>query len=141
MLEGGDYIFQKAGDGTITGGGFSVGNILNRYGGVVTFNSTCGQKGGNVADMFQGLVVPFGLFSQHGGKKEKPNEYLEDDSDDDDVISDKLHDELLNLAKPTGNIMTISILSDLCAPHKKTKKGMKTTHLSIMQKTLKESTY
>ncbi len=107
MLEDIETIFHKAGDGTIMGGGFSVGNILNKYGGVVTFNSTGGQKGGNVADMFQGLVVPFGLFSQHGGKKDKPNEYLEDDSDDDDVISDKLHDELLNLVKPATNFMTV----------------------------------
>jgi hypothetical protein len=106
MLGGNETIFNKGGDGTITGGGFSVGNILNKYGGVVTFNSTGGQKGGNVADMFQGLVVPFGLFSQHGGQKEKPNEYLQDDSDDDDVISDKLHDELLNLAKPSTKYMT-----------------------------------
>jgi len=105
MLGGNETIFNKGGDGTITGGGFSVGNILNKYGGVVTFNSTGGQKGGNVADMFQGLVVPFGLFSQHGGQKDKPNEYLQDDSDD-DVISDKLHDELLNLAKPSTKYMT-----------------------------------
>ena len=111
MLEGNETIFHKGGDGTITGGGFSVGNILNKYGSVVTFNSTGGQKGGNVADMFQGLVVPFGLFSQHGGKKDKPNEYLEDDSDDDDVISDKLHDEFFNLEKQTGNIMTGKIIT------------------------------
>jgi hypothetical protein len=121
MLGGDETIFQKASNGTIIAGGFSVQNILNK--GVLTFNSSSNQKGGNVSDMFQGLVVPFGLFSQYGGKKEKPNEYLDDDSDDDDVISDKLHDELLNLAKPSTKNMTEKNMTEKNMTRKKRIRG------------------
>lgn len=99
-IGGDELIFQTGGDGTITAGGFSVGNLLNRTGGVYTFNSVGGQKGGGVADLFQGLVIPCGLLYGGTGYKDKNNLYERDDSDDDDVIGDKLHDELLGLAKP-----------------------------------------
>jgi hypothetical protein len=49
--------------------------------------------------LFQGLVIPCGLL-YGGGTGHKENLYTNDDSDDDDVIGDKLHDELLGLAKP-----------------------------------------
>ena len=99
-IGGDEMIFERAGDGTITAGGFSVGNMLNRTGGVFTFNSVGGQKGGGVSDLFQGLVVPCGLLYGGGNGVGKVNQYANDDSDDDDVIGDKLHDELLGLAKP-----------------------------------------
>ena len=98
-------IFERAGDGTITAGGFGVGNMLNRTGGVFTFNSVGGQKGGSVSDLFQGFVVPCGLLYGGGGMG-KDNQYANDDSDDDDVIGDKLHDELLGLAKPINKLGT-----------------------------------
>jgi hypothetical protein len=103
-IGGDELIFQKAGDGTITAGGFSVGSMLHRTGGVFTFNSASGQKGGGVADLFQGLVIPCGLL--YGGTGPKESLYANDDSDDDDVIGDKLHDELLGLAKPTKKLGT-----------------------------------
>jgi hypothetical protein len=98
-IGGDEMIFDRGGDGTITAGGFSVGNMLNRTGGVFTFNSVGGQKGGGVADLFQGLVIPCGLLYGGGGMG-KENQYANDDSDEDDIIGDKLHDELLGLAKP-----------------------------------------
>lgn len=100
-IGGDELIFHKGGDGTITAGGFSIGSMLHKTGGgVYTFNSVGGQKGGGVADLFQGLVIPCGLL--YGGTKhaDKDHLYTNDDSDDDDVIGDKLHDELLGLAKP-----------------------------------------
>ena len=99
-ISGDEMIFQRGGDGTITAGGFGVSNILSRTGGVFTFNSAGGQTGGGVADMFRGLVIPCGLMyggTSGTGHKDK---YANDDSDDDDVIGDKLHEELLGLAKP-----------------------------------------
>ena len=104
-IGGDEMIFQRAGDGTITAGGFSVGNMLQKNGGVLTLNSPGGQKGGNVSDLFQGLVIPCGLL-YGGGGKQKYKHYADDDSDDDDVIGDKLHDELLGLAKPTKKLGT-----------------------------------
>ena len=113
-IGGDELIFQRAGDGTITAGGFSVGDMLNRTGGVFTFNSVGGQKGGSVSDLFKGLVIPCGLLygggggRGHGGGHEggKDNKYADDDSDDDDVIGDKLHEELLGLAKPVKKLGT-----------------------------------
>lgn len=100
-IGGDELIFHKGGDGTITAGGFSVGSMLHKTGGgVYTFNSVGGQKGGGVADLFQGLVIPCGLLYGGTGHKDKDYLYTNDDSDDDDVIGDKLHDELLGLAKP-----------------------------------------
>jgi hypothetical protein len=103
-IGGDELIFQRAGDGTITAGGFSVGDMLNRTGGVFTFNSM-GQEGGSVSDLFKGLVIPCGLLYGGGGQG-KDNQYENDDSDDDDVIGDKLHEELLGLAKPVKKIGT-----------------------------------
>lgn len=102
-IGGDELIFQRAGDGTITAGGFSVGDMLNRTGGVFTFNSM-GQKGGSVSDLFKGLVIPCGLLYGGGGQV-KDNNYANDDSDD-DVIGDKLHEELLGLAKPVKKLGT-----------------------------------
>jgi hypothetical protein len=99
-IGGDELIFQRGDDGTIMAGGFSVGGMLNKTGGVYTFNSVGGQKGGGVADLLRGLVIPCGLL--YGGTKhaDKNSQYANDDSDDDDVVGDKLHDELLGLAKP-----------------------------------------
>ena len=114
-IGGDELIFQRAGDGTITAGGFSVGDMLNRTGGVFTFNSM-GQKGGSVSDLFKGLVIPCGLLYGGGGRGHgggygggygggKDSKYANDDSDD-DVIGDKLHEELLGLAKPVKKLGT-----------------------------------
>jgi hypothetical protein len=105
-IGGDELIFQRGDDGTIMAGGFSVGSMLNKTGGVFTFNSIGGQKGGGVSDLFQGLVIPCGLLYGGMGHKDKDNQYADDDSDEDDVIGDKLHDELLGLAKPVKKLGT-----------------------------------
>jgi hypothetical protein len=64
-----------------------------------TLNKMNGQTGGNVSDLFKDLVVPTWLVSQEykstGGTKQ--NNKDSDEDSEDEIISDDLHDKLIDL--------------------------------------------
>ncbi len=102
-----DFVFSRGEDGQIYGGGFSVGNILDKFGGgspLVTLNYTDNennsQTGGSnkteqFSDIFKNYVVPTGLFSfPYKSCSSTSNIDCEDD-----VINDDLYSKLLDLVK------------------------------------------
>jgi hypothetical protein len=99
-IDGDDLVFYSDSDNQIYSGGFNVNSIMMKAGisPFKTLNKINTQTGGtgNVADVFKDLVVPSWLMSQdnifRGGKTKN-----DDDSEDDEVISDELHDKLLEL--------------------------------------------
>jgi hypothetical protein len=99
-IDGEDLVFYSGSDNQIYSGGFSVNSIMMKAGfsPFTTLNNINGQTGGNVADIFKDLVVPTWLVSQNnnfiGGNKHMKND---DDSEDDEVISDELYDKLVDL--------------------------------------------
>jgi len=99
-LDGNDLVFYSDANNEIYSGGFSINSIMMK-GGIspfTTLNKINGQTGGNVSDLFKDLVVPSWLVSQgnifSGGKKQNNTDF---DSDDDEIISDDLHDKLVTL--------------------------------------------
>jgi hypothetical protein len=81
-------------------GGFSVNSIMLKNGisPIMTINKE--QTGGSnlVSDIFNNLVVPNWTLSYDnkiGGK----HKYIDNDSDEDEVIDEDLHDKLLELVK------------------------------------------
>jgi len=101
-----DFVFSRGGDGKIYGGGFSVENILNKFGGgspLVTLNynennENNNQTGGGskieqFSDIFKNYAVPTGLFSfPYKSFSSTNNRNCEDDT-----INDELYSKLLNL--------------------------------------------
>lgn len=103
-IDGNDLVFYGGSDNQIYSGGFSVNSIMMKSGisPFTTLNNVNGQNaqnGGNVSDLFKNLVVPSWLVSQNnnfsGGSKHAKND---NDSEDEEIISDELYDKLLNLA-------------------------------------------
>ena len=99
-LDGGDLVFYSDDNNEIHSGGFSINSIMMK-GGIspfTTLNKMNGQTGGNVSDLFKDLVVPSWLVSQgnifSGGTRQNNKD---SDSDDDEIISDDLHDKLVAL--------------------------------------------
>jgi hypothetical protein len=101
-----DFVFSRGGDGQIYGGGFSVGNILDKFGGgspLITLNyndndnnsQTGGSKIEQFSDIFKNYVVPTGLFSipykSHSSTNNRDCET--------DIINDDLYSKLLDLVK------------------------------------------
>ena len=101
-IDGSDLVFYSDSDNQIYSGGFSVNSIMMKTGfsPFTTLNKINTQTGGNsnVSDLFKDLVVPSWLVSQgnifSGGKHTKNND---EDSEDDEIISDELYDKLVNL--------------------------------------------
>ena len=99
-IDGSDLVFYTGSDNQIYSGGFNVNSIMMKTGisPFKTLNKINTQTGGNVSDLFKDLVVPSWLMSQgnifNGGSKHTKND---DDSEDDEIISDELHDKLLEL--------------------------------------------
>ena len=98
-----ELVFNNDGVNKIHIGGFSVNSIMLKKGisPIMTINAQ--QTGGSnlVSDIFNNLVVPNWTLSYNdkmvgGDYKEEDSG---DDSDGDDVISDDLHDKLLDLVK------------------------------------------
>jgi hypothetical protein len=101
-----DFVFSRGGDGQIYGGGFSVGNILDKFGGgspLVTLNyneNNENQTGGSnkteqFSDIFNNYVVPTGLFSlPYKSCSSTNNRDCEND-----VINDDLYSKLMDLVK------------------------------------------
>jgi hypothetical protein len=107
-IGGNDLVFDKKGDKSIFGGGFSVQSIMMKGGisPIMTLNGNIqngGSKENKVSDLFDGLAVPaYAYHNNYGGSKSKNSSYKsfnEEDSDEDDVIDDELHDKLLGLVK------------------------------------------
>jgi len=103
-IDGNDLVFYGGDDNQIYSGGFSVNSIMMKSGisPFTTINNVNGenvQNGGNVADLFKNLVVPSWLVSQNnnfsGGSRHMKN--IDEDSSDEEIISDELYDKLLNL--------------------------------------------
>jgi hypothetical protein len=100
-LDGNDLVFYGGSDNQIYSGGFSINSIMMKSGisPFTTLNNTNGQTGGNVSDLFKNLVVPSWLVSQEtkltGGNKHTKK--LDEDSDDEEIISDELYDKLVDL--------------------------------------------
>jgi hypothetical protein len=100
-LDGGDLVFYSDSNNDIYSGGFSINSIMMK-GGIspfTTLNKMNGQTGGNVSDLFKDLVVPTWLVSQEykstGGTKQ--NNKDSDEDSEDEIISDDLHDKLIDL--------------------------------------------
>ena len=98
-----ELVFNNDIEGGIHSGGFSVNSIMMKAGmsPIMTMNND--QMGGTnqVSDLFNNLVVPNWTLSYNnrivGGKFK---ELHHDDSDEEDeVVSDDLHDKLLDLVK------------------------------------------
>jgi len=96
-----DFIFYRDKEGDIIyTGGFNVNSILMKQGisPIMTLNKP-NQSGGSVSDIFNNLAVPNWALSynkQQGGNKDGRRM---DDEEDTEVISDDLHDKLLNMIK------------------------------------------
>jgi hypothetical protein len=106
-IDGNELIFYNNPDEGIHSGGFSVNSIMMQSGmrpglsPIMTINSDGTQIGGNVSDIFNGLVVPNWAFTQShvtsgGGTKHK--RVIESD-DEEDYVEDDLHEKLLDLVK------------------------------------------
>jgi hypothetical protein len=100
VLDGNDLVFYSDSNNEIYSGGFSINSIMMK-GGIspfTTLNKMNEQTGGNVSDLFKDLVVPTWLISQgnifSGGTKQNNKDF---DSEDDEIISDDLHDKLIDL--------------------------------------------
>ena len=117
-IDGDDLVFYTDEEKNIYSGGFNVNSIIMKAGlsPFSTLNKINNQTGGNVSDLFEGLVVPNWLLSQenkfNGGFNAK-NKNSDSDDDDDDVITDDIHNNLLKLVT----------FNDNKNKHKKTKRN------------------
>jgi len=100
-IDGDDLVFYSDSNNEIYSGGFSINSIMMK-GGIspfTTLNKINEQTGGNVSDLFKDLVVPSWLVSQgnifSGGTKN--NKMVDSDSENEEIITDELHDKLLKL--------------------------------------------
>ena len=117
-IDGNDLVFYTDQEKNIYSGGFNVNSIIMKAGlsPFSTLNKIDNQNGGNVSDLFKGLVVPNWLLSQenkfNGGFNAR-NKNSDSDDDDDDVITDDIHNSLLELVT----------FNDNKNKHKKTKRN------------------
>ena len=112
-----DLIFYSDKENNIYSGGFKLNSVMLKQGlsPIVTLNQNHDsnpQRGGstsslntnNVSDLFNHLVVPNWAFTtpfkKVGGKKMRPNEEEEKEGkEEDDFVSDDLHNKLLSMVK------------------------------------------
>lgn len=102
-----ELVFNNDIDNGIHSGGFSVNSIMMKAGmsPIMTLNNPDSMIGGSnkVSDLFNDLVVPNWALTYNNriiGGKYKEVEHNNDDSEsDDEVISDDLHEKLLDLVK------------------------------------------
>ncbi len=104
-----ELIFTSDLNGNIYSGGFNVNSIMMKKGlsPITTLNSSnASQIGGadKVSDLFNNLVVPNWVLSYNyknlgvGGGVNK-NKENEDNSEEDDIVEEELHEKLLNLVR------------------------------------------
>ena len=95
-----DMVFDND-NNTITSGGFSVNSIMLKMGlsPLVTLNKQSG--GGNVSDMFDGIVIPNWVFTHDIAKSiynpDANDKVLQDKVLQDEVLQDDIYDKLLDL--------------------------------------------
>ena len=101
-----ELVFNNDIDNGIHSGGFSVNSIMMKAGmsPIMTLNNNDSMIGGNkVSDLFNNLVVPNWALTYNnriiGGKYKEIEHNDDSESEDDEVISDDLHDKLLDLVK------------------------------------------
>lgn len=99
-----ELIYNNDANGNIYSGGFNVNSIMMKAGfsPIMTLNETnISQIGGaeNVSDLFNNLVIPNWSLSYNyknlGGSNSRK------DFDDEEIITEELHEKLLNLVKAT----------------------------------------
>lgn len=102
----GELVFNNDIDNGIHSGGFSVNSIMMKAGmsPIMTLNNHESMIGGGnkVSDLFNDLVVPNWTLTYNNriiGGKYKEVEHNNDSESDDEVISDDLHEKLLDLVK------------------------------------------
>jgi hypothetical protein len=111
-MEPSDLIFNSDPNKGIYSGGFSIKNYFLNSGisPITTINQQGGdsnQNGGSkVADIFNNLVVPAPLYYKGGLSKFK---HVEIDEEEDEVIDDKLYNELLQMVSKTEKKKTRKI--------------------------------
>jgi len=101
-----ELVFNNDIDNGIHSGGFSVNSIMMKAGmsPIMTLNNNDSMIGGGnkVSDLFNDLVVPNWAITYNNriiGGKYKEVEHNDDSESDDEVISDDLHDKLLDLVR------------------------------------------
>ena len=103
-----ELIYNNDVNGNIHSGGFNVDSIMlkNGWSPIITLNtSNKDQMGGaeKVSDLFNNLVVPNWSLSYNykhfGGRNEKIHTNEDNDDENDDVITEELHEKLLNLVR------------------------------------------
>jgi len=103
-----ELIYNNDVNGNIHSGGFNVDSIMlkNGWSPIITLNiNNKDQMGGaeKVSDLFNNLVVPNWSLSYNykhfGGRNEKIHTNEDNDDENDDVITEELHEKLLNLVR------------------------------------------
>jgi hypothetical protein len=103
-----ELIYNNDMNGNIHSGGFNVDSIMlkNGWSPIITLNiNNKDQMGGaeKVSDLFNNLVVPNWSLSYNykhfGGRNEKIHTNEDNDDENDDVITEELHEKLLNLVR------------------------------------------
>jgi hypothetical protein len=109
-IDGNDLVFYTDQEKNIYSGGFNVNSIIMKAGlsPFSTLNKINNQIGGNVSELFEGLVVPSWLLSQENkfnGGFNVNNKNLDNEDEEDDVITDDIHNKLLEFVsvKETKN--------------------------------------
>lgn len=129
-----ELVFNNDMEGGIHSGGFSVNSIMLKNGmsPIMTINTEqTGGKLDKVSDLFNDLVVPNWALSYNntfisGGKYKEVQHNMSDSEDD--VVSDDLHDKLLELVKK-DNIQSKSIKKKTTRKNKISSKKGKTKRI------------
>lgn len=136
-----ELIYNNDANGNIYSGGFNVNSIMMKAGisPIMTLNETnVSQIGGaeNVSDLFNNLVIPNWSLSYNyknlGGSNSRK------DSDDDELITEELHEKLLNLVKATEDELKENTKKN--KPHKPHKPHKLTKKTNLLVKTNKKIT-
>jgi hypothetical protein len=101
-----ELVFNNDIDNGIHSGGFSINSIMMKAGmsPIMTLNNNDSMIGGGnkVSDLFNDLVVPNWALTYNNriiGGKYKEVQHNDESESDDEVISDDLHDKLLDLVR------------------------------------------
>lgn len=130
-----ELIYNNDANGNIYSGGFNVNSIMMKAGfsPIMTLNETnVSQIGGaeNVSDLFNNLVIPNWSLSYNyknlGGSNSRK------DFEDEEIITEELHEKLLNLVKATED--------ELKEKPKKNKPNKVTKKNNLLVKTNKKIT-
>lgn len=95
-----DFVLYRE-NNQIKSGGYSVDSILlnKNSPAVTTYNKQNGGGSKKVSEIFSNLAVPAGLF--YGNEKKSLNSLKPIIENNDTVLPDSIHDQLLELLEPT----------------------------------------